>query len=158
MPGDQVHFEPFLHLADLSAEEALIAWGGFWFHRESSDDRWHIVDDEELSEVAGEPRTESIGACSEPFGHAVVEVERDGEVVARAESADHNFVRVTDLEPDTQYRYRVLVDGRPWADGELWDWDVDEATLVRAGGSYDNRFRTFPAADVPVPVTFAVLG
>ena len=110
MPGAEVHFEPFLHLADLSAEEALIAWGGFWFHRESSDDRWHIVDDEELSEVTGEPRTESIGARSEPFGHAVVEVERDGEVVARVESADQNFVRVTDLEPDTQYRYRVLVD------------------------------------------------
>ena len=32
------------------------------------------------------------------------------------------------------------------------------ATLVRAGGRYDNRFRTFPPADAPVPVTFAVLG
>ncbi len=158
MPGREVHFEPFLHLADLSSEDALIAWGGFWFRRESPDDGWHIVDDEELSEVTGEPRTESIGAQSESFGHAVVEVERDGEVVARVESADHNFVRVTDLEPDTEYRYRVLVDGKPWADGERWDWDIDEATLVRAGGSYDNRFRTFPATDAPVPVTFAVLG
>jgi hypothetical protein len=113
VPGREVHFEPFLHLADLSAEEALIAWGGFWFRRASSDEGWHIVDDEELTEVTGEPRTESIGAQSEPFGHAVVEVERDGEVVARVESADHNFVRVTDLQPDTEYRYRVLVDGEP---------------------------------------------
>ena len=55
--GAEIHFEPFLHLADLSAEDALIAWGGFWFHRESSDEGWHIVDDEELTEVTGEPRT-----------------------------------------------------------------------------------------------------
>jgi hypothetical protein len=158
VPGAEVHFEPFLHLADLSAEEALIAWGGFWFRRASSDEGWHIVDDEELTEVTGEPRTESIGAQSEPFGHAVVEVEHDGEVVARVESADHNFVRVTDLEPDTEYSYRVLVDGEPWGDGERCDWDIDRATLVRAGRSYDNRFRTFPAQDARVPVTFAVLG
>lgn len=151
VPGREVHFEPFLHLVDLDADEALIAWGGFWFHRASSDERWHIVDDEELSEVAGEPRTESIGARSEPFGHAAVEVERDGEVVARVETADENFARVRGLEPDTEYRYRVLVDGEPWADGERWDWDVEEATLVPAGGRYDNRFRTFPAPDARVP-------
>ncbi len=61
--------------------------------------------------MAGESRTESIGARSEPFGHAVIEVERDGEVVARAETPDHNFARLTGLEPDTEYRYRALVDG-----------------------------------------------
>ncbi len=158
MPGSEVHFEPFLHLADLSANEALIAWGGFWFHRGSPDEGWHIVDDEELSEVAGESRTESIGARSEPFGHAVVEVERDEELVARAETADYNFVRISGLEPDTEYRYRVLVDGQPWAEGELCDWDIGEATLVRAGRRYDNRFQTFPAPNARVPVTFAVLG
>ena len=158
MLGADVHFEPFLHLADLSAEDALIAWGGFWFHRESVDAQWHVVDDEELSEAAGEPRTESIGARSEPFGHAVVEIERGGEVVTRVETADYNWVRVSGLEPDTEYRYRVLVDGEPWAEGERWDWDIEQATLVQAGGSYDNRFHTFPAPDARVPVTFAVLG
>ncbi len=158
MLGREIHFEPFLHLADLSAEDALIAWGGFWFHRESAGAQWHIVDDEELSEAAGEPRTESIGARSEPFGHAVVEIERHGEVVARVESADHNWVRVSGLEPDTEYRYRVLVDGEPWAEGERWDWDIEQATLVQAGRTYDNGFRTFPAHDARVPVTFGVLG
>jgi len=158
LPGGETHFEPFLHLADLSSEDALIAWGGFWFQRQSSDARWHIVDDEELAEVTGEPRTETIGARSEPFGHAVVEVEREGEVVARVETADENFAWVHGLEPDTEYRYRVTVDGEPWADGERCDWDIDEATLVRAGRSYDNRFRTFPAPDARVPVTFALLG
>jgi hypothetical protein len=52
----------------------------------------------------------------------------------------------------------VLVDGRPWGEGELLDWSVERATLVDAGGRYDNRFRTFPLPDRPAPVTFAVLG
>ena len=52
----------------------------------------------------------------------------------------------------------MSVDGRPWGEGELLDWSVEQATLVSAGGRYDNRFRTFPAADTAVPVTFAVLG
>lgn len=154
----QVHFEPFLHLVDLSAEEALIAWGGFWFQRESSEEGWHIVDDEELTEVTGETRTESIGVRSEPFGHAVVEVERDGVVVARVETSERNYAWLRGLEADTQYGYRVLVDGEPWAEGERCDWDLDDATLVRAGRRYENRFRTFPAPEAETPVTFAVLG
>ena len=108
--------------------------------------------------MAAVPRTETIGSGSEPFGHAVVEVQCDGTVVARAETDEHNHVWLDGLEPDTEYRYRVEVDGRPWAGGELLDWSVEEATLVKAGGRYDNRFRTFPAVDANVPVAFAVLG
>src|SRR5215207_5001014 len=104
------------------------------------------------------PRSETIGAGSEPFGHGTVEVERNGRVVARAETDERNHAWVTGLEPDTEYRYRVIVDGRLWGAGELHDWSVEHATLVRAGGRYDNRFRTFPAPDAPVPITFAVLG
>ncbi len=87
-----------------------------------------------------------------------MEVERDGTPVARAETADHNHVWIDGLEPDTEYRYRVHVDGKPWAHGERLDWSVEQATLVAAGRRYDNRFRTFPATDHPAPVTFAVLG
>ncbi len=29
----ETHFEPFLHLADVGPDRALVAWGGFWFHR-----------------------------------------------------------------------------------------------------------------------------
>jgi hypothetical protein len=61
-----------------------------------------------------------------------------------------NHVWVSGLEPETDYRYRVLVDGRPWGEGELHDWSVEQATLVLAGGRYDNRFRTFPSSDVAV--------
>jgi hypothetical protein len=159
MPDFEAHFEEFLHIAGLGHDKALIAWGGFYFRRgDSPYGEWRIVDDEELSAVAPSPRSETIGAGSEPFGHATVEIERDGDVVARAETGDHNHVWVSGLEPDTEYRYRVLVDGRPWGEGELHDWSVEQATLVAAGGRYDNRFRTFPAVDAPVPVTFAVLG
>ena len=141
-----MHFEPFLYLAGLGHDKALIAWGGFYFRRgDSPYGEWRIVDDEELAAVAPTPRSETIGAGSEPFGHAVVEVERDGRVIARAETDEHNHAWVTGLEPDADHRYRVLVDGRPWAEGELHDWDVERATLVEAGGRYDNRFRTFPA-------------
>jgi hypothetical protein len=67
-------------------------------------------------------------------------------------------VWVTGLEPDTEYRYRVLIDGWPWGEEELHDWSVEHATLVAAGRRYDNRFRTFPDTAAAVPVTFAVLG
>jgi tartrate-resistant acid phosphatase type 5 len=158
VPELDVHFEPFLNLADLGAEEALIAWGGFFFRRgDSSYGEWRIVDDEELGQVAGS-RTGTIGVSSEPYGEASVEVERDGEVVATAQTAEANHVRVEGLEPATEYRYRVIVDGHPWAEGELWDWDVEQATLNAGGRRYDNCFRTFPAASSDEPITFAVLG
>ena len=154
-----MHFEPFLYLAGLGHDKALIAWGGFYFRRgDSPYGEWRIVDDQELAAVAPTPRSETIGAGSEPFGHAVVEVERDGRVIARAETDEHNHAWVTGLEPDADHRYRVLVDGRPWAEGELHDWDVERATLVKAGGRYDNRFRTFPVATAEAPIAFAVLG
>ena len=155
----EVHFEQFLHLAGLGHDKALVAWGGFYFRRgDSPYGEWRIVDDEELSAVAPSPRTETIGAGSESFGHAVVEVVLDGHVVGRAETDEHNHVWIGGLEPDTEYRYRVVVDGRPWGEGELHDWSVEQATLVRAGNRYDNRFRTFPATDVATTVTFGVLG
>ncbi len=154
-----VHFEPFLHLASLGHDKALIAWGGFYFRRgDSPYGQWRIVDDEELAAVAPTPRSETIGAGSEPFGHAEVEVRSGDRVVAKEATAGGNHVWVTGLEPDTEYRYRVLVDGRPWAEGELLDWSVEQATLVPAGGRYDNRFRTFPAPGSAAPIEFAVLG
>ena len=133
MPEFKVHFEEFLYLAGLGHDKALIAWGGFYFRQgDSPYGEWRIVDDEELAAVAP-TRSETIGAGSEPFGHAIVEVERDGRVVARAETEEHNHVWVTGLEPDTEYRYRVRVDGRPWGEGELRDWSA------RAGDAGQRR-------------------
>ena len=36
----EVHFEPFLQCSDLGAEEAMIAWGGFYFRRGASSFAW----------------------------------------------------------------------------------------------------------------------
>jgi len=159
MPERGVHFEPFLQLADVGDDEALIAWGGFYFRRgDSPYGEWRIVDDEELAEIAGGGRSGTIGASSEPFGEAVVEVELEGEVVGRAHTAERNHAWVHGLEPETDYRYRVLVDGEPWAHGERWEWDFERGTLVQSGRRYENAFRTLPAADEPARLVFAALG
>ena len=89
----------------------------------------------------------------------MVEVTRDRRVVARAETDEHNHVWVGGLEPDTEYRYRVSVDGRPWGEGELHDWSVEQATLVRAGRPLRQPLPHVPARpDAATAVTFAVLG
>jgi hypothetical protein len=160
VPDADAHFEPFLHLADVGEQHALIAWGGFYFRHDprSPYGEWRIADDEELPGVAQRPRSGTIGARSDPFGRGVVEVLREGRTVARVETSEHNHAWVRGLEPDTEYRYRVMVDDEPWAVDGLCDWDPDRATLVPSHRRYDNRFRTFPASGADVPVTFAALG
>src|SRR5918993_229296 len=155
------HFEPFVHLAELGPDRALIAWGGFWFHRDGPAGRWQIVDDSKLAEL--DPgRKESIGARSEPYGEAVVEVlDGSGEVVSEARVDDVNHAWVEGLEPDTAYRYLIRVDGEEWAAGERWDWGpVPRGGLdLRPGGrSYDLTFRTFPDPGEHAALEFVVMG
>jgi tartrate-resistant acid phosphatase type 5 len=155
------HFEPFVHLAELGPDRALIAWGGFWFHREDPAGRWQIVDDSELAEH--DPgRRESIGARSEPYGAAVVEVlDASGAVVADARVDDVNHAWVEGLLPSTAYRYRIRVDAQEWAAGERWDWGpVPRGGLdLRPGGrSYDLSFRTFPDPDEHAALDIVVMG
>ena len=71
----EFHAEPYLYLAGLTHKAALIAWGGFYFRVRSrkNGDEWKLVDDGDLDHVHP-PRRESIGARSEPFGKARVEV------------------------------------------------------------------------------------
>lgn len=157
----ETRFEPFVHLVDVGPDRALVAWGGFWFARDDPAGRWRVLGDEHLGEV--DPgRTASIGADSQPYGSAVVEVLDDaGAVVARTATAERNHVWVEGLSPDTRYRYRIGVDGRPWADGERWDWGpVPRGGLdLRPGGRcYTLAFRTHPAPDRSAPLDFAVLG
>ena len=100
---------------------------------------------------------------AEPFGHATVQVlSTDGDVVAEASTDERAWVWVEGLQPDTDYRYRVLVDGRQWAADEFWDW-VPSARggydLEPAGRHYDLRFRTWPHPDAPTPpLTFVAMG
>lgn len=158
--NDDVHREEFVHLVDLSHDRALIAWGAFWFRRDHADGRWNILDDSELQAAVG--RRTSIGHGAEPFGDAHVEVlDAEGTVVAEARTADRAWVWVAGLEPDTDYCYRIHVDGRAWASGVRWDW-VPVASGgydLAPGRTYDLRFRTFPAPDSPTPpVRFVAMG
>lgn len=152
------HFEPYLYLAGLTAEAALLSWGGFWFE-EDGEGRCRLVDQDRVTEL--DPgRTDTLGARSRPYGTAEVEVtDRNGAVVARATTDEHNHVWVEGLRPGREYGYRVLVDGRPWAEGPRRDWTLDGGgTLGPPERAYDRRFRTQPAADDEAPVTFFVLG
>ncbi len=161
MAQPAVHREPFVQLVDLSHDCALVAWGAFWFSRADDSARWPVVDDEQLPQVAG--RRTCIGSSAEPFGDARVEVlDADGTLVASAATSDRTWVWVSGLEPDTEYRYRVLVDGREWATGERWDWVPSRRggyDLAPAGRLYDLRFRTWPDPAAPTPrLRFVALG
>jgi len=156
-----VHAEPFVELVDVSHDRALVAWGAFWFRRADEQSRWNIVDDQELLELAG--RRTCIGDSAEPFGDSLVEVlDGNGRVVADARTSDRSWVWLEGLEPDSEYRYRITVDGSPWAAGERWDWVPIAAggyDLAPAGRSYDCRFRTHPDPTQPSPpVRFAAFG
>ena len=157
----EVHAEPFIHLVDLSFDRVLIAWGAFWFHRDAGAAGWDIVDEQRLADVSG--RRTCIGSSAETFGDATVEVyDGDGAVVASESTSDRAWVWVEGLSPDTEYAYRVVVDGEEWAAGERWDWVPSElggSDLAPAGRQYDLRFRTWPAPDAPTPpVRFVALG
>ena len=156
------HAEPYLYLAGLTHKAALIAWGGFYFRVRGrmNGEEWKLVDDSDLDHVHP-PRRESVGARSEPFGPARVEVfDASGRLVASADTTTTNHAWVTGLQPETEYTYRVFVSGEEWAAGERRDWVVDAAGqgLKLNGRRYDNRFRTHPHPEERAPVTFAVIG
>ena len=157
--AEELHVEEFVHLVDLSHDRVLIAWGGFAFRRQEGG-RWRIADDEELPALAG--RRTSIGSGAEPFGPATVQVLAGGSVVAEASTTDRTWVWLTGLQPDTEYRYRVVVDGREWAAGERRDWVPSSRggyDLAPAGRRYDLRFRTWPHPDAETPpVRFVAIG
>jgi len=157
----QVHAEPFVQVVDVSHDRALIAWGAFWFRRPAGAPRWEIVDDQQLQRLAG--RHTCIGSSAEPFGDTRVEAYgADGRVMAEARTSDQAWAWLEGLEPDTEYRYRITVDGMPWAAGERWDWvPVSKGgyDLAAAGRSYVCRFRTHPDPTKPSPsVRFAAFG
>jgi hypothetical protein len=157
----EFHAEPYLHLAGLSHTSALIAWGAFYFKTRSRG-QWKLVDDRDLRHVHP-PRRESIGARSDPYGPARVNVydELSGSLVATAFTEASNYCWIAGLAPNTNYRYEVLVKGEPWGADERWDWRRgDEQGLVQRGGRYVNHFRTHPdpTLEPDGSFTFIVLG
>ena len=156
-----VHIEPFVHLVDVSHDRALVALGAYWFRWDDAVSRWEIVDDEDLQRLAG--RHTSIGTSAEPFGATRVQAfGRDGRLVAEARTAERTWVWLEGLQPDTEYRYDITVDGSSWAAGERWDWTPARQggyALSPAGRSYDFRFSTHPdPREASPPVRFAAFG
>jgi tartrate-resistant acid phosphatase type 5 len=156
----EFHAEPYLHLAGLSHQSALITWGAFYF-KTRTQKQWKLVDDHDLRYVHP-PRQESIGARSAPYGPARVNVyDMSGELAATASTDTTNFCWVNGLAADTRYRYEVIVKDELWGHDERWDWvRGDSQGLMQNGGKYVNEFRTFPdpAAPPAGPFTFMVLG
>jgi tartrate-resistant acid phosphatase type 5 len=156
----EFHAEPYLHLAGLSHKSALITWGAFYFKTRSRHE-WKLVDDTDLRYVHP-PRRESIGARSDPYGPARVNVYQvDGQLAATSFVETCNWCWVTGLKPDTRYRYEVIVKDEMWAAGERWDWTPGERQgLVQSGGAYVSEFRTHPDPTVEPSgaLSFAVLG
>lgn len=155
----ETHFEEFLWLAGVTADAALLAWGGFFFRRDGSD--WVLLNHEEFPDVAP-GRAMTVGARSRPYGRAVVTVVDDaGVVAATVQTAEANHAWVEGLRPDTRYHYRITVDDAEWAAGERRDWgpvDGGGFGLAQRGQSYATTFRTHPADDVDSPLNLAVLG
>jgi tartrate-resistant acid phosphatase type 5 len=156
----EFHAEPYLHLAGLSHKSALITWGAFYFKTRTRD-RWKLVDDRDLRHVHP-PRSESIGARSDPYGPARVNVyDAAGALVSTTFVETCNYCWVSALAPDTWYRYEVIVKDDVWAEGERWDWQRGASQgLVQRGGRYVNEFRTHPDpnAEPAGPFTFVVIG
>jgi tartrate-resistant acid phosphatase type 5 len=162
------HGEPYIYLAGLTHDSALIAWGAFYFRIREKTLDYKLLDDEEVEPAL----RETIGVRSTPYGPArvVVREKATGIEAASMRVFDANHCWVSGLEPDTDYTYQVFVTptGKrnatakedEWAKGERWDWSHEGGKPnLRAGGQYRNEFRTFPDPSLPTPrFTFAVLG
>jgi hypothetical protein len=154
--------EPFLNLAGLTHKSVLIAWGAFYFRVRESEADFKLVDDDDLDNVHP-PRSQTVGATSEPYGKATVEVmDLEGNVVASAFTETANHCWVSGLQPDTRYTYKVTVNGEEWASGNRRNWQRVDGKMGLGPKSrpYQNSFRTHPdpTRPSPAPFTFAVIG
>ena len=128
--------EPFLCLAGLTHKSVLVAWGAFYFRVKDSGEEFKLVDDNDLKHVHP-PRKDSIGASSKSYGPATVEVfDAVDNLVATAATNDAaNHCWVVGLTPDTEYTYRVMVNGEEWASGPRRNWEVAGDRQVSAPSS-----------------------
>jgi tartrate-resistant acid phosphatase type 5 len=156
------HSEPYIQLSAVTYKAVLISWGAFYFRIKDEKGPVKLVDDQDLDRIQP-PRKSSIGAQSEFYAKtAQVDVtDMAGNHVTSAVSFETNHCWVAGLQPDTEYRYTIILNGEEWAAGPRRDWRNGPAGagLVEAGGRYENRFRTLPDPLLPATeLTFAVLG
>jgi tartrate-resistant acid phosphatase type 5 len=168
MATSRAHFEEYLYLAEITDSSALFAWGGFFFF--ISDDHptegrdWKLVDDDQLKKIIP-PRHTTVGARSEAYDRGKgsrVEVREAAtdRLAGIGETAGFNHCWVSGLNPNTEYTYKIFVDGKEWGVEEHYNWTVDDKFqgMRKDGGAYVNRFRTWPTITTSARVTFAVLG
>jgi hypothetical protein len=125
----EFHAEQFLHLAGLSHKSALIAWGAFYFKTRSHKE-WKP------------PRRESVGARSDPYGPARVNVyDASDTLVSSSFTETTNFCWVTGLVPNTEYRYEVIVKGEPWGVDRHPALDADPSSVRGGAGNLYLRER-----------------
>jgi tartrate-resistant acid phosphatase type 5 len=167
------HIEQYVYLPGLSHDSALIAWGAFEFEVEGHPNTgdWELTTDRKLHD-ADATRPGSIGVRAKAYGpQAKVYVfEANGEPGSPRYCVNQNYIWVRDLKPDTEYRYRVVVEDVTgheidWGAPPLRDWNVLKGSQGKLGlwpspeRPYENRFRTFPAPTADVSkVCFAVIG
>ena len=164
-----IHREPYITLAALTSDAALITWGAFFFEvtGQEIDGRFKIIEDKDLQFI-NPPRETSIGESSNFYGPATVRVrEKNSGTITEVnvtgatpqEQVNHAWIR--GLKPDTEYVYEITVKGEPWANEERRDWVFlnGKQGMLPNKGQYENVFRTYPSAEQPAPeFTFAVIG
>ncbi|HEX8149853.1 MAG TPA: metallophosphoesterase [Pyrinomonadaceae bacterium] len=164
-----IHREPYITLAGLTEESALITWGAFFFEvtGDEVDGRFKVIEDRDLTHL-NPPRKNSIGESSTFYGPARLTVREKGggqpvvvEVAGDKPETRVNHAWVRGLKPDTLYEYSLEVKGDPWADEERRDWVTRNGKqgMFTNKGRYVNTFRTYPRADQATPdFAFAVIG
>jgi len=165
-----IHREPYITLAALTSDAALITWGAFFFEvtGQEIDGRFKIIEDKNLQFV-NPPRETSIGESSNFYGPATIRVREKNsnaaviqvEVTGATPEQQVNHAWIHGLKPDTEYEYELVVKGEAWAVEERRDWvfiDGKQGMLPNKG-RYENTFRTYPSDEKPTPdFAFAVLG
>jgi tartrate-resistant acid phosphatase type 5 len=154
------HSEPYIQLSAVTHKAALISWGAFYFRVKGEKGSFKLVDDQDLDRIQP-PRKSSIGAQSEFYAEtAQVDVtDLAGNLVASAVAYQTNHCWVAGLQPDTEYRYRIILNGEEWASGPRRDWVAtgNETGLAELQRAYGNRFRTLPDPMLPAAeLTFGV--
>jgi hypothetical protein len=164
----EFHGEPYVYLAGVTHDSALIAWGAFYFRVKEKDGIHKLLDAEDMEPAL----RDTIGRRSTPYGPAQVSVREaaSGREAGAARVFDANHCWVSGLQPDTEYTYNVFVTptkkrsveglAELWANGQRWDWaSLNARASLYPGGTYVNRFRTLPDPAQPTPrFSFAVIG
>jgi hypothetical protein len=165
-----IHREPYITLAALTEDKALIAWGAFFFDvtGQEMDGRFKIIEDKDLKFV-NPPRETSIGESSNFYGPAKVQVREKNdpsqvievEVNGGTQESRLNHAWVMGLKPDTEYQFRIFVKDEPWAEEERRDWVFinSKQGMFLNKRFYENEFRTYPFPSQRAPdFAFAVIG